>query len=567
LVLLENSAFRPLADKYIFSLSSIVKENFFKSTKKIIFNSFMNSNKMLIFGQKANYAKNFSSLYSNFDFLSSLSLMRVQKGKFRRSKFKSPKIKAGSIGYKGIGLLKNKLFLIKNKEKLTKKALLVRSVRVLKSRQLFKFLKKQTTFLFVLKKLKALEIKLRKLFQYKFFRNKNLGIRLVNKVVFLEKMLKKFYQESKITNVSLKFSPLYKMINDQLVVSRFFFKNFDKQLLKLFRLKKKNKRNYFTQITSSLDKLEFYRSRILRSSLSKAEFSIIKNLEFKRMRFEDVFFLLKTNFDKKGLVLYKEGKIFRQENELLTLYTAKAKVLGRRMKKVRGSFESIKRSFFDVYRRGKFILFKLKIGIKLKFKKYKYFFRIWKKNIRAIKVLPKSLIFLYKKIRAYENAVVFVTQFLKDIKNLVSEKDALNFYSKKGVLGFEFLKFYYSYKSLFLQNSFVFWSNRWLNGALSNFYGLRKTYRQGTNKDFGRIRRLPDFFVLLNGRNKSEILKEVLSLKIPIVGVSGIEDNPFLYNYSILSNTESNSLLFFYFCLMLESAFRGFLLESRKLLG
>lgn len=85
----------------------------------------------------------------------------------------------------------------------------------------------------------------------------------------------------------------------------------------------------------------------------------------------------------------------------------------------------------------------------------------------------------------------------------------------------------------------------WLCGAISNFYGLKRTLKR-EHFDFRKLRGIPNIIVLFY-LNKSDLLiKEIYKLKIPKIGFCDSSMDPYFFNYFIPSNIKSKEGLFFF---------------------
>lgn len=204
------------------------------------------------------------------------------------------------------------------------------------------------------------------------------------------------------------------------------------------------------------------------------------------------------------------------------------------------------------------------------FNLYEVNFKIFLKFYSYTVKLKKWIIFFNKNInKVYSKKYLYLKSYLK-LLNL----NIINFYKNKNLLysimssnfkNFD-SSFYkilvYTYKYKFIESRFNFWFSSWLNGGITNFYGLKKTYKS-KNEEFKKIRYLPDFIVYFNLEKRDSFLSELLLYEIPSIGFSSLDMNPFFFTYFIPSNNKNFSLFEFYFNLFLESSFRSLISDSK----
>lgn len=204
------------------------------------------------------------------------------------------------------------------------------------------------------------------------------------------------------------------------------------------------------------------------------------------------------------------------------------------------------------------------------FNLYEVNFKIFFKFYSYMVKLKKWIIFFKKNLnKIYNKKYLYLKSYLK-LLNI----NILNFYKHKNMLYsimtsnftnfdgsfYKILLFTYKYK--FMESRFNFWFSSWLNGGITNFYGLKKTYKS-KNEEFKKIRYLPDFIVYFNLEKRDSFLSELFLYEIPSIGFSSLDMNPFFFTYFIPSNNKNFLLFEFYFNLFLESSFRSLISDSK----
>jgi hypothetical protein len=221
------------------------------------------------------------------------------------------------------------------------------------------------------------------------------------------------------------------------------------------------------------------------------------------------------------------------------------------------------------------------LNLNEKFKyNYNFFLRLkFKKKFKSL----KHLIFLYKRtlsIKFYlfdkiktlkywlrrESSSIFIFQkknynLLKILKNLLIYYKFFNIFNRK-IYHFKNIKFDKSDTSplinrkfnIFYKKYFHFYGERWKNGSLTNFYGVKNSFSY-INKT------IPNFFLLIYMSNTESLIKESSLLGLPVIGFFDISQNLSYLQYYVLTNNLDTDLNIFYYNLLLESYFRSFIVE------
>lgn len=122
----------------------------------------------------------------------------------------------------------------------------------------------------------------------------------------------------------------------------------------------------------------------------------------------------------------------------------------------------------------------------------------------------------------------------------------------------------FSSQFLSFSKRIIFWYSKWLNGGFTNYYGL-KTSLKKDNIDFFKLknRGIPDIVFFFYMNNYESFLNEIISLNIPLFGISNLHMDSSFFNYFIPSNNLNQDFMFFYFLLILESFLRSYIKEQR----
>ena len=236
-----------------------------------------------------------------------------------------------------------------------------------------------------------------------------------------------------------------------------------------------------------------------------------------------------------------------------------------------------KKNFFSLnfyfYRRAKF------------YKTAKQFFNIYKGNLSLRIVLGRLLrqLILYRKrypyayklklkfkyyycffLRAYERLSGLENFFrLFFWSNAVFSRSTLstNFFDKNN-----YVTEFFGFKYRFLRRQFFFWTSPWMNGALSNFFSLKKKLTF-FHKDFSDFKSVPSSIFLMRSKKYDDFLAEVIPFEIPMSGFFDSKSVPYFFMYYVPANLNSRDSLFFYFVLILESFYRGYLFDTEDLFG
>jgi len=117
----------------------------------------------------------------------------------------------------------------------------------------------------------------------------------------------------------------------------------------------------------------------------------------------------------------------------------------------------------------------------------------------------------------------------------------------------------------YLKANTIFWTQQWLSGGLTNFYGLKNSLKT-TVSDFNKLKSLPEFVMLFYKSNPDNFINEIFKLDIPFFGLSSLEMDPYFFNYYVPSNTSDKDLLYFFFVLILESFLRAHIEEVNRVI-
>jgi hypothetical protein len=208
------------------------------------------------------------------------------------------------------------------------------------------------------------------------------------------------------------------------------------------------------------------------------------------------------------------------------------------------------------------------------FKKYNFLFFIDNK----IKVIKKWLLYLKKGkkitfIKFKLNSLYFFLNILLKFKKDLNIFNRLfnSFYlGGSKVMPFNSTLSFNNYinklNNKYLSSNLSFWYGKWLNGSLTNYYGLKKNLKKDV-EDFKNLKKIPEFIMLFSLKNAEGFLNETSTLAIPLGGISDIKNNPFFFQYYVPANSLDNDFLYFYLLLIFESFLRGFLKEVNTIVS
>lgn len=198
---------------------------------------------------------------------------------------------------------------------------------------------------------------------------------------------------------------------------------------------------------------------------------------------------------------------------------------------------------------------------KLAFKKYnmllfvdKRLFYV-KKWLVLISKLGKKTLLLKTKQKYLLN---LLSSLLKFKKKIVQINKILHLNSQNENNHLE--KFSMNFKNNYIKENLLFWNGKWLNGSLTNFYGLKRDLKKEVG-DFKNLKKLPEFISLFSLKNNEGFLNEVSILGLPFSAVSDTKMDPFFFHYYMPSNNNNGDILYFFTLLLLESFLRGYLKE------
>ena len=388
------------------------------------------------------------------------------------------------------------------------------------------------------KKMKVKEI----LKDYLIFWKKNVALRLI-------KRLKKFLRNDFYVYKYRKFG-LRNVVSS--MRAKFFLSNFISFFHSDFLLK------FFSSFN------------ITKDTMSEEAFFVF----FVLSRFYSVIFLrvfpivslirsISLYFSKvKGRFLFRNLKLYYRQKKLLNqkLHLQRNK---RQMSTLsfyfyrRSRFYKTAKQFFNIYKGNlslKIVLGRLLRQLILYRKKYPYAYKLRSK----FKYYYQFFLNAYEKISGLEN---FYRLFFWS--NAVFSRTRLpTSFEDKDNHTMEF----FSFKYRFLRRQFFFWTSPWMNGALSNFFSLKRTLTF-FHKDFSDFKSVPSLIFLMRSQKYDDFLTEVIPFEIPISGFFDSKSVPYFFMYYVPANLNSRDSLFFYFVLILESFYRGYLSDTEDLFG
>ena len=397
--------------------------------------------------------------------------------------------------------------------------------------------------------------------------------------IFLKKLKKYFLTINKSNNFFIKknistnlnlYLFLYryrKIVLNKLVPEIYYFYKQDKDLIlnqffSKFFLKKKKRFN----------KKDIINSRTQGFSFKKFKRFIIRSLIYNKKlknyinNYKEILLLLK-DFKSKFLVLKIED-FFILYNFFFKKLCTKRLLLNSRYILIKNPhYNFLWLYFYKKNIKGPVHNFFIKSPIRnyiLDKRKIKYFYKLKKKIFLKIKFLNSKRIIYLKFLKSIKRNF-FIKKLIK-IKNTIKILDKFYFIirsflnklfdSKKVLTNSNHLDF------LIKKNKIFLWSNRWIKGSLTNFYELKKKFK--LDKNFRLVyymRTLAEIYIYIYLKDVENFQKEIIKLAIPLVSISSISYSFNFFSYYVLSNKNDETLKYFYFNLILESFFRGYLVE------
>ena len=221
----------------------------------------------------------------------------------------------------------------------------------------------------------------------------------------------------------------------------------------------------------------------------------------------------------------------------------------------RSKFYKTAKQFFNIYKGNlslKIVLGRLLRQLILYRKKYPHAYKLKSK----LKYYYQFFLNAYLKVSSMEN--FFRVFFWSNA--VFSRSKLLTSFENKENHAMEF----FSLKYGFLRRQFFFWTSPWMNGALSNFFSLKRTLTF-FHKDFSDFKSVPSLIFLMRSQKYDDFLAEVIPFEIPMSGFFDSKSIPYFFMYYVPANLNSRDSLFFYFVLILESFYRGYLFDTEDL--
>jgi hypothetical protein len=222
---------------------------------------------------------------------------------------------------------------------------------------------------------------------------------------------------------------------------------------------------------------------------------------------------------------------------------------------------------------SKFYLFKLMFKIfrfrMFLFKKV-YLFKCWLNILSKIKF---KNIFIRKRYAKIVKLYSFILNFMSQssqllhlfslLKKIQRFRSNFLFENQFQLISNKKFDISFSYNVNYLKTNTIFWTQQWLSGALTNFYGLKNSLKKNIS-DFNKLKGLPEFVMLLHKPHADNFINEIFNLDIPFFGLSSLQNDPYFFQYYVPSNTSDKDLLYFYFVLILEAFLRAHIEEVNR---
>jgi ribosomal protein S2 len=345
--------------------------------------------------------------------------------------------------------------------------------------------------------------------------------------------------------------------------SNFFFKRYDFKFLYrynyvfdlMFKKKKKNFKKYYNlNVFFSF----FYNSKFF-------DFFNFSGYDFFMNNLKDKFILLKNKKKYIDITIFLG---YYNYYKLLFIFIFLNK------KNKNKSYYNINYSGFSFIKNFNYVVLKKKMRVRSKLnyflknnlkKRYKLLYFINKKILK----IGRWLRFIWKR-KLFLNKHFNLFFFFNFLLNLKKEIRSFSFFDLEN--GFKnnnsnllknnlsVSRFFYDLKNIYLKEKFFIWDERWLNGGLTNFYGLKKTLTQDFFA-FRKLEKIPHFIFLLHMDNTDIFYNETYTMGVPIAGLSNLSSNINYFQYFIPMNNLNSDTLYFFFLLVLESFVRAFLKE------
>ena len=271
----------------------------------------------------------------------------------------------------------------------------------------------------------------------------------------------------------------------------------------------------------------FYIKFMLLTCMKKNLYLILYNVKLKRLV---LISYLYNNIKNKGILHAFSFNKFVKENSV-----KKIKTLNLFFKKL-----VIKKYNFSFFIDKKLFLLKKWLSFLLKNKR---------RNVILNKKIKNLLVYFNFLLKLKSQRVTFDKLISKNMD--IKKKNNNNFFLQKFVLGL---------KNKYLTENLMFWNSKWLNGSLTNFYGLKKNLKKEID-DFKNLKQVPEFVMLYSLSNNEGFLNEISTLSLPFAGISDINMDPFFFKYYVPANNLDKDVLYFYLLLLFESFVRGFIKE------
>jgi len=395
----------------------------------------------------------------------------------------------------------------------------------------------------------------------------NKKLNLFNKsIVALNK--KKYLSFSKYKDLNLKYF-LYNFLKNQFKLSNNFYKmsKIYRKPLRFFR--GKSKRDFVLTKRSLVFRLYPFINKILLGFNFKsfADSKIKKNLDSSFSSLFNIEFLLSLYIFKYKIL---SGILFSNKSlSSLDLYIF-SKILYR---KLGFNFFSITKKmsilnlkfqnalFFSLHNRNENLN-----SIKSKFKLSKnnsfYLYRkkisfVYKRNVKTLVFIKKiinalTLSYGIKFLLSKKKQKYFLKKLTQMYIYLKEQNHSLHFFKKReDAYSFYINKYSLTKKSLSF--GLNLYTNSWVNGSLTNFYGIKENTLSFSN--------FPDIFLFISMSNYEGFLKEINYLDLFLLGFLDLYKDFNYVQYYLPTNSSSKDLNFFYFNLVIESVFRGFLTD------
>lgn len=252
---------------------------------------------------------------------------------------------------------------------------------------------------------------------------------------------------------------------------------------------------------------------------------------------------------KKIRLVFKSNRLVNRIKSLYSIYNYR-KNIKKKKSKIRSNFIN---SFF-LTKKDKKLIKRNRISNSAFLTKKILF--LYKKNMKLMVSVKKRLniLMLHKRSKFVFEKINYVRLLNKLVSFYVSLKK-----QNSSLRNFRFRNNFFKYNmfSSFsnrkLNNFMDVYSSSWVNGSLTNFYGIKNNKLNSA--------KFPDTFIFISMNNYEGFLREVNYLDLFLIGFLDFYKDFNYVQYYLPTNSSSKDLNLFYFNLLVESTFRGILIE------